>query len=302
MQKIFRDFFTIQYMVENGSNLSQKIPKNFRCEKCDYNTGSKKDYSKHLLTLKHKNNENDIHLSQKSQFECHCGKIYKYDSGYYRHKKTCKQKEESNLCENEIINFLIKENSEFKNMIMEIVKNGTHNTNNSNNTNSHNKTFNLQLFLNETCKNAMNITDFANSIQLQLSDLEAVGELGYVNGISNIIIKNLKELDITQRPIHCTDAKREVLYVKHQDKWEKENEQKDRLVLFVKDVANKNIKMLSEYKKKFPDCIRRESKLSDHYNKLVMESMGGDGENYNNKHDRIIKKISKEVIIDKETI
>jgi hypothetical protein len=293
---------------------SQKSPPNFRCELCDYNTCNKKDYDKHLMTLKHKKNENndknDANLSQKSQFECECGKIYKYRQGLYHHKKTCNGINISNvtMCDNEIIHFLIKENSEFKNMIMEIVKNGIHNTNNTNNTNnsnhtnSHNKTFNLQVFLNETCKNAMNITDFMESIQLQLSDLEDVGELGYVNGISNIIIKNLKELDITERPIHCTDAKREVLYVKDQNKWEKETEQKERMVLFVKNVANKNIRMLNEFKKKYPDCIDRDSNMSDHYNKLVMESMGGNGDNYNNKHDRIIKKISKEVIIDKETI
>jgi hypothetical protein len=158
------------------------------------------------------------------------------------------------------------------------------------------------MFLNETCKNAMNISDFANSIQLQLSDLEDVGELGYVNGISNIIIKNLKELDITERPIHCTDGKREILYIKDHDIWEKENEQKDKMVKFVKNVANKNIKMLNEFKNNYPDCIRCESKISDHYNKLVMEAMGGSGNNYDEKHEKIIKKISKEVIIDKDVL
>ena len=148
----------------------------------------------------------------------------------------------------------------------------------------------------------MNITDFMNSIQLQLSDLEEVGELGYVNGISNIIIKNLKQLDITERPIHCTDVKREILYVKDQDKWEKENDQKEKMMWFVKNVANKNIRMLVVFKNKYPDCIKSESKHSDHYNKLVIEAMGGGTKNYDETHERIIKKISKEVTIDKQCV
>jgi hypothetical protein len=203
---------------------------------------------------------------------------------------------------------LIKQNTDLQNLIMnqqnsvlELCKNGIYN-NNNNTTNSHNKTFNLNMFLNETCKNAMNISDFMNSIQLQLSDLESVGELGYVNGISNIIIKNLKELDITQRPIHCTDVKREIIYVKDKDKWEKEGEQNELMVGFVKNVANKNIRMLNEFKKKYPDCCKYESKYSDYYSKLIIEAMGGTGGSDEDKHAKIIKKICKEVTIDKSIL
>jgi hypothetical protein len=171
---------------------------------------------------------------------CECGKVYKERSGLWRHKQKCKPDEESDE-ENtkkdelaELVKYLMKENSEMKNMMleqsnlmMEVIKNGTmqnsHNT--TTNTNSHNKAFNLQFFLNETCKDAMNITDFVESIKLQLSDLERVGELGYVEGISNIIVKNLKDLDVTQRPVHCTDQKREVMYVKDEGKWDKEDEE-----------------------------------------------------------------------------
>ena len=131
---------------------------------------------------------------------------------------------------------------EQQNMMLEVIKNGTNN-NNNNTTNSHNKAFNLQFFLNETCKDAMNIMDFVDSIKLQLSDLERVGELGFVDGISNIIVKNLKELDVTERPIHCTDKKREVLYVKDEDKWEKDDE-KNKIKKAIKRVANKNIRLL----------------------------------------------------------
>ena len=176
-------------------------------------------------------------------------------------------------------------------------KNGINN-NNSNN-NSHNKTFNLQFFLNETCKDAMNIMDFVDSIKLQLSDLEKVGKCGFVEGISNIIVQNLNSLDETKRPVHCTDSKREVMYVKDEDKWEKENETKVKLRKAIKNVAYKNTKMLSEFRTKHPDCLKSESKYSDKYNKLVMEAMGGKGDNDSEKEDKIIKNIAKEVTIDK---
>ena len=124
---------------------------------------------------------------------------------------------------------LVKQNAE----LLEVIKNGTNNTNISYN-NSNNKTFNLNLFLNETCKDAMNITDFVDSIKLQLSHLESVGKLGFVEGISNIITTNLKALDVTQRSVHCTDKKREVLYIKDENKWEKEDEDKKKLRKVIK--------------------------------------------------------------------
>jgi hypothetical protein len=195
---------------------------------------------------------------------------------------------------------LIKENSELKNLMMEVIKNsGTHNTTNNHNTNCHNKTFNLQFFLHETCKDAMNIMDFVDSIKLQLSDLEKVGSIGYVEGISNIITSNLKALDITQRPIHCTDNKREVLYVKDEDKWEKENDKKKKLRKAIKHIAHKNSKLISDFKNKYPDCVKSDSKKSDQYNRLIIEAMGGPGDNDMEKEDKIIKKIAKEVTIDK---
>jgi hypothetical protein len=187
---------------------------------------------------------------------------------------------------------LVKQNTE----LLEVIKNGTHNTNNSHNTNSLNKTFNLQFFLNETCKDAMNIMDFVDSIKLQLTDLEKVGEIGYVEGISNIITTNLNALDVTQRPIHCTDKKRETLYIKDEDKWEKENEEKKKIRKVVKKVADKNIMLLQKFKEAHPDCIKSASNFSDQYNKLIIESMDTDKENEN----KIIKNITKTVTIDKE--
>ena len=191
---------------------------------------------------------------------------------------------------------VMKENSEMKNMMMDVIKNGTHNITNNN---SHNKSFNLQLFLNETCKNAMNITDFVDSLQLQLSNLEKVGELGYVEGISNIIIKNLKALDVTLRPVHCTDKKRETMYIKDENKWEKEDDNKTKLHKMVRKVSNKNINLISEFKELYPDWKKSTSKVSDQFNKIIIESMGGPGDNDFEKEEKIIKKISKEVLIDK---
>jgi hypothetical protein len=294
----------------------------FHCKYCDYKTSKKSSYSEHLLTLKHKKYTNgdvsDAKPAQNLLFEkkyaCDkCDKIYLSRNGLWVHKKKCKQNNKNNEFnefnekidnidlsnKDDLIMILLKQNSE----LLEIVKNGTNNTTNTNtncNNHSHNKTFNLQLFLNETCKDAMNITDFIDSIKLQLSDLEKVGEIGYIEGISNIITKNLKALDITQRPIHCTDKKRDVLYVKDENKWEKEDEEKKQMRKLIKNVSNKNIGLIPEWKKQNPDCIKYNSKKSDICNQIIIESMGGKGDNNKEKEDKIIKNISKNVIIDKE--
>jgi hypothetical protein len=196
----------------------------------------------------------------------------------------------------------MKENADLKNMVIDVCKQlqPVQNIQNSN-INSHNKTFNLNVFLNEQCKDAMNITDFVDSLQLQLSDLENVGKLGFVEGISNIIIKNLKALDITKRPIHCSDPKRETVYIKDDNKWEKESEEKQKLRKVIKRVAYKNTKMLPLFREKHPDCGKSESKYSDQYNKLIVESMGGGGRGGNDveKENKIIKNIAKQVVIEK---
>jgi hypothetical protein len=292
---------------------SQKSLKNFGCEICHYFTSSKKDFDKHLLTSKHKKNENGSIQEEKQIqiYNCDCGKICKTHGGIWKHKQKCiilqslsteKNDEEKNDYE-EIIKYLIKENSEFKQMLIDqnkqIIELSKNSSNYNINNNSHNKTFNLQFFLNETCKDAMNIMDFVDSIKLQLSDLEKLGKNGFVEGISNIIIKNLNSLDETKRPVHCTDSKREVMYVKDENKWEKENDTKMKLRRAIKKVAHKNTMMLSEFRNKHPDCLKSESKVSDQYNKLVFEAMGGKGDNDSEKEDKIIKNIAKEVTIDK---
>jgi hypothetical protein len=194
----------------------------------------------------------------------------------------------------------MKENLDMKSMMMEVIKNGTiSNSNNNINNNSHNKTFNLQFFLNETCKNAMNITDFVDSLNLQISDLEKVGEVGYIEGISSIIIKNLNALDVTERPIHCTDKKRETMYIRDEDKWEKEDEKRNKLHKMVKNVAFKNINLISYFQELHPDWKKINSKYSDQINKIIIESMGGKGDNEYEKEEKIIKRVAKEVFVDK---
>ena len=295
-------------MVTEVTKLDAKSCSKFFCEKCDYRTSKKSSFDKHLGTDKHcsvttgddKVSKNCENLICKT-----CSKIYNSRNGLWKHKKTCKQEnnededDKETTTEKELIMLLIKENSEFKNMMMEVIKNGIGNNNHNTTINSHNKTFNLQLFLNETCKDAMNINEFVDSIKLQLSDLENVGEVGFVKGISNIIIKNLKALDVGKRPVHCTDSKRETLYIKDENKWEKEDEDKLKLKKAIKRIANKNISLIQEFKAKYPDCIYSESKRSDQYNKLIIEAFELSNPE---KQDKIVKNITKEVVIDKKKI
>jgi hypothetical protein len=303
-------------MIVNGSKKSQKVAKVAifeKCLSCDYLTCKKFDFKKHLLTAKHQKTANDskmvVNDSKKSQkvaeYVCECGKIYKYDSGLYRHKKKCilpiinvqivPSINNNEIADKDLIMMLVKQNSE----LLEVIKNGPQ-TINSNNTNFNNKTFNLQFFLNETCKDAMNIMDFVDSIKLQLSDLEKVGKIGYVEGISNIITTNLKALDVTQRPVHCTDKKRETLYIKDENKWEKEDEEKNKIKKVIKKVVSMNQRLLPQFKEIHPDCIKSVSPFSDQYNKIIVESMGGFGDNDNEKEYKIIKNISTASIIEKE--
>ena len=291
-------------------------PIDFSCNLCDFSSCNKKDFNRHIDTKKHIFNVSQcfsMEKTQKTPYECQCGKTYKDNSGLWRHKKKCNitivtDSNAESFDKDKLILMLInqnaeliKETSEFKTMMMKVIENGSNNTTNNttNNTNSHNKAFNLNFFLNETCKDAMNIMDFVDSIKLQLSDLERVGELGYIEGISNIIVKNLKELDVTQRPVHCTDKKRETMYIKDDNKWEKDE---DRLKLHkvVRKVTCKNQNLIPKFKEEHPDCGKYHSKFSDQYNKIVVESMGGSGNNDYEKEEKIIQNISKQVFIEKE--
>ena len=307
-------------MVETDSNFSPKVSHTFVCDYCDYKTCKSSDFKKHLSTDKHKKatndskmvvNDSDLSPKVASKFQCECGKFYKYDSGYYRHIKKCNGTQiSSNMITTELVMELIKDNKDLKKIILEqnstinnLVQKGvtTNTSNNSNNVNSmnNNKTFNLQFFLNETCKDAMNIMDFVDSLKIQLSDLENFGTLGYVDGISKIIIQNLKLLDEDKRPVHCTDSKREIMYVKDENKWEKEDENKQKMRKVIKHVTHKNTKLFKEFKEKYPGCEKSESRFSNKYDKLIVEAFGGKGDNDVEKEDKIIRNIAKNVTISK---
>jgi hypothetical protein len=280
----------------------------FFCENCNYKTGKKYNYDKHVLTQKHLKsiNFNEKVAKSSKPYMCpYCNKEYKDYSGLWRHKKNCNTQQviqiDNEPIDKQLILMLIKENSELKTLMTEVIKNGTHNSNTNNITNnSNNKTFNLNFFLNETCKDAMNIMDFVDSIKLQLSDLVKVGEIGYIEGISSIIIQNLKNLDVTQRPIHCTDKKREVLYVKDENKWEKEDEKNSKIRKFIRRVAFKNSSLLKCFREKYPEYKNGDSRVSEKYNKIIIEAMGGKGGNESDKENKIIRNISKVVSIGKE--
>jgi len=312
-------------MATDGNQIKQKISKTYCCKICDYTTMRKSNFDTHNLSTKHKTATDSHNTKQKlsNKFECEfCNKVYKDRTGLWKHKSknncskkcntvtdydtdsdndsTTKAKTDATTTnKDELINYLMKENQEFKNLILEIVKKDTYNQSTTNiTTNSHNKAFNLNFFLNETCKDAMNIMDFVDSIKLQLSDLEKVGELGYVEGISNIIVKNLNELDVTQRPVHCTDKKRETMYIKDEDKWEKD-ENNNKIKKAIKRVASKNQRLLPKFKEAHPDCGTYHSKYSDQYNKIIIESVGGSGDNDAEKEEKIIRNISKNVVVEK---
>jgi hypothetical protein len=279
------------------------------CEKCHFNTCDKNDYNRHLLTQKHHHrviaNELETEKLQKTElFVCNnCHKEYKSRNGLWKHNKICIKlndtKPDNTQELSEMFQSFMKHNTEMQNLVIEAVKtNNTTNNINSNN-NSNNKTFNLNLFLNETCKDAMNLTEFMDSIQIEYDDFERLGEIGFVNGISNIIIKNLKDLDITQRAIHCTDKKREILYVKEDNKWEKEDNKFEKIRKLIKKTADKNMCLLPKFKEKYPDCYMYDSIYSDKHDILLIETMGGSGDNDYEKATQILKKIAKEIVIDK---
>ena len=286
-----------------GAKRAEKGQSNYVCIKCDFKCCKKYSWERHLNTHKHiQVTESEQEMTEKGQkgqqlLCANCGKEYLSRNGLWKHKQKCNQKQEETKQEtkNSDINFdkelfmmLINQNKE----LLEIVKNGTHNTTNNTNTthtNSHNKAFNLNFFLNETCKNAMNITDFVDSIKLQLNDLMEIGEIGYVEGISKIIVKNLNNLDETERPIHCTDKKRETMYVKDEGEWNKEDDKRTKLKKAITKIADKNIRLLPQFREKYPEYKNSSSKISDKYDKMVVEAMTLDED----KNEKIIKNISK---------
>jgi hypothetical protein len=306
------------------TNYTNKSPPNFECDICDYYTSNKKDYTKHITTPKHIKMTNMVTCGDinPQPLVCGCGNTYKYRQGLSRHKKTCdnintnvvnndteadvKNSNNNATDKDELINYLIKENQEFKNMILEFVKKdsynqSTTNTHSNSHNNSHNKTFNLNFFLNETCKDAMNMKDFIKSLEMSLPELEKMGELGFAEGMSRVFVDRLNQLDVTKRPIHCSDVKREIIHIKDDNKWEKDNANMDRLRKIIKQLTIKNILRVDDWKKANQDCTEYSSRKNGQYLKINMEAIGpvDDGE-VKRDFGKIIRRVAENTAIDKK--
>jgi hypothetical protein len=289
---------------------TSKKHQKYECEKCNFKCSKKGDWNRHLSTNKHINLTNpNIFTSENINklYTCKCGKAYKHMSTLCAHNKKCNFTDNDTthqtIDKDNLITLLVTQNKE----LIELLKHGINNTNTNNshntntNTNSNNKTFNINFFLNETCKNAMNISDFVSSINVTLEDLEYTGRQGYIQGVSNIILNNLQKLEQHERPLHCNDLKREILYIKENNKWEKETEQKPILTKAIKTIANENIKQIKHWRDKYPDCTDSESKKNNMYLRIVSNSMNGLTEEEGHRNiDKIISNVAKEVVIDKE--
>ena len=310
-----------------GNKIQQNSAFKFYCKNCDYGTSRKYNYDTHILSLRHckttkmetfGNKNQQIQqiqqvISKEDQYTCNiCSKKFNTRSGLWKHNKKCNSEETKNINndidemmnDKELFQYLLKENSEFKHFMLEqnkqMIELAKKAGNNNNNTTNSNNNFNLNFYLNETCKNAMNIMDFVSQLQVGIKDLEETGRLGYAEGISKIFINGLKQMNVSDRPIHCSDLKRETLYIKNNNEWNKETENKVILTNAIKHVAHKNIKQISEWTKIHPDYRDSKSKENDRYLKIVSESMSGTNEEETNKnYSKIIKNIVKETVIDK---
>ena len=304
---------------------SAKIRKEFVCICCDYNTSDKKDYTKHINTAKHKNNTNvDITLTNieeksanvntkittktnESMIICNCGKKYKSRQGFYAHKKKCGSLENDKMgnatnnqltLTNDLIIKLLNDNKEMREIIIKqqdqitelLPKIGNNFITNNNNNNK----FNIQVFLNERCKDAINMSDFIKSIQVSLQQLDYTKQNGIVNGLSNVIIENMNKLGLYQRPIHCTDIKRESLYIKDDDNWEKDVN-KEKIKKAIKDVSTKQFCALSKWTKENPDFQNNEFKQNYYTHTLVAIA-----NNKEHNEEKIIKKLCNNSYIKEE--
>ena len=302
-----------------------EVPLKYICETCDYKSSRKSQYERHLMTTKHKMTTEGLQnglqkVPKSSKNVCECGKEFSNRQNLYRHKKKCESKPENititveepephlgnNQYSGDLILELLKQNQEFKELIieqnkqmLEMSKERSIITTNSNNV-TQNNNFNLQVFLNETCKDALNLSDFLESLILSLTDFENFGPLGYCGGITNILVNGLNKLDITKRPIHCSDLKREVIHVKNNDAWHKDQD-KEQMIKAIKAIEHKNIKQMSLWGKANPEYKDPTSKKSDLYTKMIDNSLGeSDKEKAQKNYNKIIRTVAKEILVDKE--
>ena len=321
----FRRFFcshNLYTMATKGDAINQS---KYMCEECDYTCCKKSEWDRHTATSKHINATQCYIKATENKNLCqNCNKTFMHHSSYYRHKKKCilanrrppeqPVKSSSEDMQMTLILELVKQNQEFKDLliqqsnqmieqnrtIIEVAKNSNVN-NNTIHTNSHNKTFNLQVFLNETCKDAMNMKDFIKSLELSLPELEKMGEVGFAEGMSRVFVNRLNSLDITKRPIHCSDVKREIIHIKDDNKWERDNANLDRLRKIIKQLTHKNILRVDDWKKANPGCTEYNSRKNDQYLKINMEAIGPvDDDDVKRDFGKIIRRVAENTAIDKK--
>jgi hypothetical protein len=282
------------------------------------------------MTAKHKNRTNMDKIEHKNaeqpitHYTCkNCSKTYKARNSLWYHEQKCTslakiQYEQKatplhvdDPMQTSLILELVKQNQEFKQLlieqnktILEVAKNSQINNNtinNNNNSHSNNKTFNLQFFLNETCKDAMNMKDFIKSLELSLPELEKMGEIGFAEGMSRVFVNRLNSLDITKRPIHCSDVKREIIHIKDDNKWERDNANLDRLRKIIKQLTHKNILKVDDWKKANPGCTEYNSRKNDQYLRINMEAIGPvDDDEVKRDFGKIIRRVAENTAIDKK--
>jgi hypothetical protein len=296
--------------------LSPKVAKKYYCETCDYRCSKESDYNKHLMTRKHKKSYCGVTLDNNKspkipEYECECGNTYKFRQGLWKHKKKCsmhqgKIKEDTNTemsttnyeIDKELLVKMLLKNQDVMEKLAEVmpqIGNQSHNTNSLNTTNNQ---FNIQMFLNEHCKNAMNLTDFIDSLPITSDTYDSTIENGLTKTITNMLLNGLNELDVLDRPIHCTDASRKTLYVKDDNVWEKDNE----LLHMIKGIRELSLKqrtMIQKWQDVNEGWLTDEN-LQSRLTKLIGNSMTAI-ESDDKETGKIIRSISKNVYLDKDT-
>ena len=290
----------------------------YSCNICDYSACRKSHYERHLQTARHKKltATNEFGTDSTQIYSCHCGKEYKHLSSLCKHKKNCTIEKSANTSStnddkynmlSNTIMMLVNENREFKQLLveqnakmMEMAGNmGGHNHHNTTNTNSHNK-FNLNVFLNEQCKDAMTLKDFVKNMEISMEEFIETGEIGFVDGLSQVLIQRINDMDIHDRPIHCTDLKRETVYIKDAEKWEKDSN-KEKLRKAIKGVAYKNERMRPKWYAEAPNVEILGSENCEKFFKYSAAALGGFGTEENRVFEnKIMKNVMKEVTIDKQ--
>jgi len=331
--------------MKNTTIKSPKNLLKFHCEKCQYSCSKKSEFEKHIKTIKHNATNTTIIQHKKSpDHVCNCGKIYSHRASLYNHMKKCNYSNDynmidkpDNMSKNQEENAVNDSDIDYKSMVMELIKNANNNnntdtimelikqnqefkeliidqnktimdlstrtnniTNNNNNTiNNNNQKFNLNFFLNNTCKDAMNMSEFIENLDVNFNDIEYIGRNGYVNGMTNMILSRIKDLDVTKRPLHCTDLKRETMYIKDNDEWNKDTPDNTQLRNMVKIVAKHNQYQFPLWREKHPASDDMNSATFEFSLKMIQNILGDVGEEHIKLDNKVMRNLSKHILVDK---